>query len=432
VPHRSRRPFLLVLAAGSIALAGVAVYAGATRAWLTADDFQLLGQGQEYDPVRAFAISGRSHFYRPIVETWFAGATGVCGRSVECLHALNIAAHVVVSLLVAGFAGALARRRAVGVIAGLLFAVQPAPVEAVVWIAAITEVLATLFFVAAAWSFIHARRTGRRLWLVWSAGASALALLSHESSVTVIVVLALVAAMPDGGERNAGDGWAWPDVRPLLPAAAMVAAYLAVAWLVNSRNYLIAEGVYAAGPHVAGNLVSALVSLAVASRGWAGAVLVCAVWTWAVVFGAPRVRFFAIWTVVTLAPALPFESGLASRYLYLPAVGFAAVLAEWLVAAGDRLARVRRPVAGRIAWLLIAVIVVGRFASFAVRNARDADGSAPFLAYATDITARFPALAPGAHLVVPPPPDAVQPIYVQPLLRWVFDDPTLTVEIGPR
>jgi hypothetical protein len=232
-----------------------------------------------------------------------------------------------------------------------------------------------------------------------------------------------------GGRATA---WAWPDPRPLLPFAAMVAVYLAIAWVVNSRNYLIAEGVYAVGTHVAGNLVSALISLAVASRGWAGVVLVCAAWIAVVVFGAPRVRFFAIWTLVTLVPALPFEGGLASRYLYLPAVGFAAAVAELLVSAGDGLARGRRPLAGRIAWLLIVVVVGGRFASFAAGNARDADGSAPFLAYATDMEARYPGPPVGAHLVVPPPPDAVSPIHVQPMLRWVFDDPTLTVEIASR
>jgi hypothetical protein len=84
----------------------------------------------------------RQHFYRPVVELWFAGAVGACGQSSGCYHALSLGLHAVNSTRVYGLGRAWTRRRDFALAGALFFAVQPAYVQAVVWVSAATGLLA--------------------------------------------------------------------------------------------------------------------------------------------------------------------------------------------------------------------------------------------------------------------------------------------------
>jgi len=114
---------------------------------LFADDFHWLVGAQPFEPARLVSLSQRNHFYRPVVELYFPAAVAACDRSASCYHWLNIVVHTATSLLVAVMVAAVSRRWACGALAAVLFAVQPGPVEAVVWISAVSELLATGFFV---------------------------------------------------------------------------------------------------------------------------------------------------------------------------------------------------------------------------------------------------------------------------------------------
>src|SRR5512141_2245538 len=91
--------------------------------------------------------------YRPLTTLSFALNYAVHGAWMPGFHLVNLALHVVASLLVVALAVHLARGAAwspaqatrVGLLAGLLFAVHPAHVEAVVTLYGRTEPLSAVF-----------------------------------------------------------------------------------------------------------------------------------------------------------------------------------------------------------------------------------------------------------------------------------------------
>jgi hypothetical protein len=331
--------------------------------------------------------------------------------------------------------GSISRRWASGALAGVLFAVQPAPVEAVIWVSAISELLATGLFVITIWLFWRAQMSRRLMPYVGACLACAACLLAHESGITLVAVLALMLfALPaDEAPRQATAPAALPKrLLVLVPFAVLSAAYLLVAYVINSRNYLVADDRYAVGIHVLSNMLDALVTLAVANRQPLALLMVIALTLWASTVAPPRMRFYTLWTLVTLLPFAGFRDGLSSRYLYLPAVGFAALIAEvlWLV----RLRFERWAPAGAMIWWVLTVALTLRFATFAAKNVQAWEHvGVPFRQYAATVRAIYPSPGIGAALEVPAPPIEVASHYVPSLLQWEYADVTLrpTVQHPP-
>jgi hypothetical protein len=250
------------------------------------------------------------------------------------------------------------------------------------------------------------------------------ALLTHESAVMLLPMLIVRRwGLPVGPGRTVR---AWS----LAPFALALLVYGGIAVLINSQNYVITERHYEAGPHVVRNVAHALASYAVARRDpvslwFLGTAIVAAA------IAAPRrVRFFAIWTLATLLPFAPFHGDLTSRYHYLAAVGVAGLLSEglwWLRSAIERGAWRLGPAI----WWVLVLGLAGRGAVFAHRNARiGGEQRLPYDSYVAAVRQLHPDPVQGAPLVVPPPPAVIPRSCVEALLRWVYDDHTLVVEIS--
>ena len=410
-----------------IAAAAVSVCASAVDYGLFADDFQWPVGAQQFDAARLLSLSDRTHFYRPVVELYFPAAVAACGRSASCFHWLSTVAHAATSLLVALMVGAISRRWACGALAGVLFAVEPAPVEAVIWVSAISELLATGLFVVTVWLFWRAMTSGRLMPYIGACLSFAACLLTHESGITLVAVLALVLfVLPANDSAREATTRTAPSKRLLMlvPFAALSAAYLLVAYVINSRNYVVTQGRYAVGIHVLSNMLDALVTLAVANREPLALLIVIGLTLWASLGAPPRVRFYTLWTLVTLLPFAGFRDGLSSRYLYLPAVGFAALLADALWLVRPRLERWTR--AGVVVWWVLTIALTVRFATFAAKNVEAWEHvSTPFREYTATVRALYPSPGIGAALEVPVPPEEVAPHYVPSLLQWEYADVTL-------
>ena len=417
------------LGALAIVTAALLVFARTAHYGLFSDDFNWLVGAQMFDAHGLFDLSYRTHFFRPVVELYFPAAMAACGRSAECYHWLNIGLHAGTGLLVGALAGSISRNSIVGVLAGVLFVGMPGPVEAVAWVACVPEVLAALWFVATVWLFRRAVASGER----WSYGAAALCfvacLLTHESGVTLLPILAFsIWLVPPEGVRQIDSR----TVRLLAPLAVILMVYLVVEYIINSRNYLVKEGQYALGEHMLSNALTALATFAVTPHSLLWLTILGILAIWAVLGAPPRIKFYALWTLVALAPVVGFRGGLTSRYLYLPAVGFAALTAELLWSArsfvGGRPSR-----AGIAVWWVVVVALTVRFASFAMKNATVwQTASVPFLDYAARVRQLYPAPARGVTLEVPPPPEEVLPQYLPSLLQWEFGDPTLRPVVRDR
>jgi hypothetical protein len=353
---------------------------------------------------------------------YFPGAVLGCGHAAACYHWLNITAHIGTSLIVAALVETLSGAFAIGILAGVLFAAQPGPVETVAWVSAMSELLVTAWIVLSVWLFRRAEVTGRRVPYVVSVIAGVAALATHESGVALLPILLCAtgfAPMPARAPFR---------MRRFLPFAAALAGYAVIAYVVDSGNYLVKEGDYQFGWHIVGNIIGALASLAVLPhRRWALAS--CAVFmAWALISAPPRIRFFALWTVTALLPFSLFKDGLSSRYLYLPAVGFAGMTAELIWWA--RTALTRWPRWGVAVWWVVMLATTARFAVFTERNSRIfATVHVAYDRYEAAVRARYPAPPRGSHLDVPPPPIIIANLDVQPFLRWIFRDPALTITI---
>jgi hypothetical protein len=403
-----------------------AIYGQSRGFGLQSDDYLWIDGAHHFEVGRLWRLEGRTHFYRPVIDLYFRAAVAVCGPSAACFHTLNIAAHAGVSLLAGLLVASLSRVAWTGALAAVLFAAQPAPVEAVTWVSAVTEVLVTGLFVLTIWLDARAD-TSRSLALHGMTLATFVAaLLTHESAVMLLPMLIVrrwwLPAAPGRRLR----------VWTLAPFAVALLVYGGIAVLINSQNYVITERHYEAGPHIVRNVAQALASYTVARRDPVSLWLLGAAIAAAAIAAPRRVRFFAVWTLATLLPFAPFHGDLSSRYHYLAAVGVAGLFAEGLWWLRSAIGRGAWRVGTAVWWILVLGLTV-RGALFAHRNARiGLDQRIPYDTYVAAIRQIHPEPGRGARLIVPPPPAVIPVSCVEALLRWTYGDHTLIVEVaGP-
>ena len=134
-------------------------------------------------------------------------------------HLVNVALHAAnvigLFLLLRGATGATARSALVAA----LFAVHPLHVESVAWISERKDVLSTLLWLGALWTwgrYARGARGGRPVWLWYlaTAGLMVLGLMTKAMLVTLPVTLLLIDYWPL--KRLGGQKLSWSTVKPLI------------------------------------------------------------------------------------------------------------------------------------------------------------------------------------------------------------------------
>ncbi len=199
-----------------VAAAAAAVYVPALGVGFNADDYLILWRIKSIqaagDPLGYFTFAFYEYF-RPLGFLSFALDWRIWHLDAFGFHLTNVLLHVVNTLLVFW----LGRRMfslAHAAIGGLLFGLHPASHEAVYWVAARFDLLATCFTLL---SLATLSRTGAG-WRAGGTAAFALALLSKESAIALIIMApawdVLIARRT------------WHDTaRRLAPLVLVVAAY---------------------------------------------------------------------------------------------------------------------------------------------------------------------------------------------------------------
>lgn len=327
-------------------LAAVCVFQSSTRYGFIWDDPLVLQQIAEMKSFGDLLVPPDlvpKFYYRPIVFLTFLLDQNIGRGHPYWFHFTVVAWHVLVTGLVFLFARQLLGRRFVveAGVAALLFAVHPIHVESVAWIAGRSDVIATAFVVLAMMA-----AAGRAWWRAWAAGGCLLlGMLAKEVAMAGLVLIPARDWLVDRRLR-----WTF-----YLPIAAALGIYLlmrnaglgsvdtglatgtsigqnlydvlsAIGWYVAKIPVPFRSGAYV--PDVPANPFYASLGLAL--------LLVTAA---AGALGRPRVvAFLLFWFVVTLAPSLlvivrrSASAVLAERYLYLPTVGAAILLASAMVA----------------------------------------------------------------------------------------------------
>ena len=295
---------------------------------------------------------GQTNYYRPLMTFGYL----LCDRVFQSFplgfHLVNLLLNCAVVWLVFAVCAALFNDEAVALVAAALFAVHPIHSEVVAWIAAVTELELAVFYLLGFLLYLRAGRGKRPVVTAALMCASyGLALLSKEQGIT----LALLATIYEHGYRadRLTSGWRTKVSRyaPLWVMAGLyvlfritvLRAFAPVAQRPElTRAEVIFSGLALAGRY-AGKLFwpHPLLGFYVFHEtggmfdprvlGGIGVVLIgCGLF----VFLWKRARpysFALVWMAVTILPVLNVRwmaaSAFAERYLYLPSLGFSALLA---------------------------------------------------------------------------------------------------------
>ena len=304
-----------------------------------ADDFQwLLGaRTLSFDEmVRSAFDFNQSHFFRPLVWVVFWTQEKLFGITPHGYHAVSLVLHLANAALVGLLVWRLARHSGqTALLAAALVALHPAPFEAVVWVSAQSELLATLWLLLMLHAWVGQRVLLASLFL-------ALALLTKESAIIGLPLLVLLGLWHHPEVRGQGSGVRGQNTgRRLvryLPPVLLTLAYLGLQLRVERDNYLVEQGGYGIGPQLVLNPLRSLGLLVAPLPGTEHADA-----TWLPVIGALVLAGLLVWLLIRwratptnerlrvavplgalaimLLPTAPFSSPPDSRYLYLPVIG---------------------------------------------------------------------------------------------------------------
>ena len=300
---------------------------------------------------------GLSRYYRPMMTLGYLFCYKIFGFSAAGFHMVNLGLHAAVVCLLFFVTTRLFGDRVLAFGAAALFALHPIHTESVAWIAAITDLELTFFFLLTFWFFLAlSSLRGRRLAVAYVAMVCsfALALLSKEQATT----LPFLATVYEHFYREDRDQTLWQEkFRRYLPLWLLTAIYMpvrvfAVGGFVVTSNYwgltwreLISSALALTGQYLWKLLWPAqlcafyvfekpakILDPGVLAGGVSGLLLIAAFWwLWK---RAQMLSFGLLWFAVTLLPVLnPKWLGtnvFTERYLYLPSVGFCWVVA-WIL-----------------------------------------------------------------------------------------------------
>jgi protein O-mannosyl-transferase len=160
--------------------------------YFSGEDFVFIYAAGEGKP---FYSATQTLFYRPLPNLFWQMDYALWGLNPLGYHFTNLVLHLINTILVMGLAYDLFpnQRGYAALISGLLFALQAAHLEPVVWVAGRPDLLATLCFLVSVISGlkfflpeIQAKKSG---WLIISLGAFGAGLFSKESALSLPLVL---------------------------------------------------------------------------------------------------------------------------------------------------------------------------------------------------------------------------------------------------
>ena len=298
------------------------------------------------------------HYYRPTLALTLALDATLWGLHPALFHLTNILLHVGVTFLVNRLALAMGARRDFALLAALLFAVHPAHVEVVAFVAARVDLLLSIGVLGCLLAYRRSDAPGRER-IAWGGAALAMqafALFSKEVAVTLPALLVLSDLLHSPASDQ-------PAERMTLRRALMRSLPF---WIVSVAfvTFRFSQLLSIAGDRLQGSgfwqrlpgsfeLLARYVILSLVPTHmqpfyslrrpesflslWpalgmliGGGLVALLIWSWR---RAPRVAFGTAWFLVTISPVVdlvplsPREMGLADRYLYLPSVGVSILLA---------------------------------------------------------------------------------------------------------
>ena len=308
-----------------------------------------------------FHVARHQVYYRPLFVAWSMLNYTLFGLRPCGWHLGAVLLHVGAVAAVFWLAKRLGLEYWTAALAAAIFAFHPVHIEAVAWVSAASDTMVTMFVALAFGAFLNQRdvqrgRNNRAAWEVASLALLACALLTKEMAVVFSALVGIYAWLHPASRQSR-------LVRRVLGAAVEAAPYAAVTlgYVLLRRHALVqATGQFdpnhgmmdvvrtlpfvlsiylrqllvpvgMTGLYYTPYVTTAILSQIVLPAAVLGALLV-GLWYWNRREGNSTVAFAGLWLMVALAPALylrNFGNGdfVRDRYMYLPSIGFAILVA---------------------------------------------------------------------------------------------------------
>ncbi len=281
------------------------------------DDYLQIDLARRYGPVSGWPALMEDPLYRAratslVLTYWTERAFGF---SPLPFNISSLLLHVFNTWMLYALGRRLSVTRAVAACAAGFFAVQEGHQEAVMWYAAVHELLVFFFAAATMLAWLRFCEWSRRRDFAIAFVCFLLALLSKESAVAVVPLLVLLAPEPRRIWKSA------------LPFAGAAAVYFGFAWVARGSHQHFNDGTFALTAPFWVTLWNSTGRLL-----WIwGALALAALLAWGDESRTRTLKIAAAWTFVFLLPYsfLTYMPRLPSRHTYLASAGLA-----WVVACG--------------------------------------------------------------------------------------------------
>ena len=315
---------------------------------------KLFTPGYITDSDEAFNLDNFSHTgsvaYRPVLSTTFFLDYWLWQRVPFGYHLHNLLLHVFNAILVYVLLFLIRKDPSLALFGAVLFAVHPFKSEAVCAVGYRADLLAAFFFLLAFGSYIFRDRLG-----AWKRGA--IGLLSHAAFLLAVfskesaAVFVGILAAYDVLVRNEKIIDVLKHLYGRYLGYILITLFYLYIYFYTFRNSAMDDARWLGGSvlahataavdifvqYLAGFILPLTVKVlpplyappAAGSAAWAGLVLFIYL-TYKVCQREKAARFFVAWFLITLVPVaniIPLISPVAYRFLYLPSVGFLAVMA---------------------------------------------------------------------------------------------------------
>lgn len=352
------------LGAGILLASALLVFAPSLNGYFLSDDFTLLAWTQVRSPgdVAAFFDPNTEWFYRPGVKVIYWLGQSAFGLHAAPFHLLSLLLHGANGYLVYRLVATQVRGRlgwVAGLMAGLLFLLNPRHAETVSWIAAIGDLVGTFCILAALLLYLRYRESLKLHQLLASLALFTVGLFTRETAV-IHPLLLLLSALTLGPSaamiqrqsmRASGiDGSPLRFRTSILPLAAYLLPlllYFSVLMLGRSGESALARGGlefrrlntdsialgvmdYVHGLAPGGNLMAGLTLDTLRWAVWVELAIIAlvafALWRlrW-------RVALFGLGWVILTPLIFVFFNAPTDRYFYLPSIGYAMLAAALIV-----------------------------------------------------------------------------------------------------
>lgn len=169
-----------------------------------------------------------ANYYRPLFLLWLFLNYHLFGANAAGWHLTTVLTHLAATALVYALAKKILRQDGAALAAAVIFGFHPVHIQAVAWVAGVTESLVAVAILGTLLCYINARRRHSRPWLAASVILYAVALLLKETGAAVLLLVAAYEWIRPGEDSPAGRPPWQLRLRSALPAALLFLAVSAV------------------------------------------------------------------------------------------------------------------------------------------------------------------------------------------------------------